>query len=113
MLIIFIVFAVLIFLLQRHLSRAKSRWPGLILPLLSLLLTMAICLTSMTGFSTPARAIGGANGPTSIYVTSQQIPLRTTIVHIIPTAALLIVYFIQRKRGRHNRDMDKSRIQDL
>ena len=105
---------VLVFLLQLRLSRASNRWAGLILPGLGLLLIAAVVITSMVSAnSIPSAAIGGADAPTSIYVSTSAAPWNTIAFLGVYTGGLLLLYLAERKKGRQTRDMDKSRIQDL
>ena len=86
--------------LQIFLSRRESRWPGLILPLLtflySLLAAFSVIVTdTMSGweiFTVPATA----------FITTN-----------IPTIVLLAVYFWCREKMRRRRELEKMNIQDL
>ena len=112
--IIFIILFVLVFLLQLRLSRMANRWPGLILPILGILLICAVSVTNVvSAYTFPSSAIGGADGPTSVYVSAQSTPWNTLALLGVYTGGLLLLYFAERKRVRRNQDMDKSRIQDL
>lgn len=103
-----------VFWLQVHLSRAEKRWPGLILPLLGVLLIVTILLShAISIHSFPATAIGGADGPTSIFVSAHTVPWNAIALFGVYTSGLLLLYLAERNRKKRNRDMDKSRIQDL
>ena len=112
--IILIILFVLVFLLQLRLSRMASRWPGLVLPTLGILLIGAVSITNVvSAYNFPSSAIGGADGPTSLYVSASGVPWNTIALLGVYTGGLLLLYLAERKRIRQNRDMDKSRIQDL
>lgn len=112
--IILLAAVLLIVLAQLRLSHTRSRWPGLILPALGLLLAIAILISRyITGYSFPANAIGGADGPTSIFIAANDTPPCAAIAPGILTAILVLLYLLQRRRMKKQHDMDKTRIQDL
>ena len=84
-------------LLQIFLSRRESKWPGLILPLLTFLyaLLMACSAVAYEG-GIPWGAI-----------------LASLILGNIPTLILLAIYAACRERSRKRREMDKMQINDL
>ena len=60
--------------------------------------------------------IGGADGPTAIFVAgpSDILSLLPLLLLLnIPTAAHLLIYFVQRRKRDHRKTIDKTRIQDL
>lgn len=60
--------------------------------------------------------IGGADGPTAIFVTGSSNILSLLPLFLllnIPTAIHLLIYFIQRCKRSHRKTVDKTRIQDL
>ena len=87
-------------LLQIFLSRRESRWPGLLLPLLtflySLLAVFSVVITDSMGgweiFTTIAAAFITAN---------------------IPTIVLLAIYFACREKRKRRRELEKMKLQDL
>ena len=92
-----IVFVVGGILLQIFLSKRESKWPGLILPLLSFLysLVMALSATAYNG--------GIPWGPI----------LASLVLGNIPTVILLAIYFACREKFRKRSELDKMNISDL
>ena len=84
-------------LLQIFLSRRESKWPGLILPLLTFLysLLMACSAVAYNG-EIPWGAI-----------------LASLILGNIPTVILLAIYFASREKFRKRSELDKMNIKDL
>ena len=83
--------------LQIFLSKRESRWPGLILPLLSFLysLLMACSAVAYNG--------GIPWGPI----------LASLVLGNIPTVILLAIYAACRERFRKRSELDKMNIKDL
>ena len=83
--------------LQVFLSKRESKWPGLILPLLSFLysLVMALIAVAYNG--------GIPWGPI----------LASLILGNIPTVILLAIYFACREKFRKRSELDKMHINDL
>ena len=92
-----LVFVVGGILLQIFLSKRESRWPGLILPLLTFLysLVMACSAVAYNG--------GIPWGPI----------LASLILGNIPTVILLAIYFACREKFRKRSELDKMSIDDL
>ena len=92
-----IVFVVGGILLQIFLSKRESKWPGLILPLLSFLysLVMALSATAYNG--------GIPWGPI----------LASLVLGNVPTVILLAIYFACREKFRKRSELDKMHINDL
>lgn len=87
--------------LQVFLSKKESRWPGLILPGI----TVLCALSGVLGLS--LYAIRGANMLIVMLAMS-------FVVLNIPTAIFLIIYFLVRsKPGKKPDEMKKMNIQDL
>ncbi len=84
-------------LLQIFLSRREGRWPGLVLPLLTVLYSLLMV------FNVQAVGEGIPWGPV----------LASLVVGNIPTVILLAIYAACREKRRRNSDMDKMNIQDL
>ena len=84
-------------ILQIFLSRRQSRWPGLVLPGVTVLysLLMVRGVAAFTG--------GRPWGPI----------LACLIFGNIPTLVLLAIYWAARERFRTRRQMDKMKIDDL
>ena len=96
-LIVFLVLIVGGVALQIFLSRRKSKWPGLILPLLTFLYALALTLnvTSIDG-AFPWGAL-----------------LATFLLGNIPTLVLLAIYWAVREKFRVRDQIDKMNIDDL
>ena len=95
-------FGVLVFaaggiLLQIFLSKRESKWPGLILPLLSFLYSLVMALSAV------AYNGGIPWGPI----------LASLILGNIPTVILLAIYFACREKFRKRSELDKMHINDL
>ena len=84
-------------ILQIFLSRRQSRWPGLVLPSVTVLYSLLMVL-GVAAFN------GGLPwGPI----------LACLIFGNIPTLVLLAIYWAARERFRTRRQMDKMKIDDL
>ena len=83
--------------LQVFLSRRESRWPGLVLPLLTLLYSLAMALSAV------AYNGGIPWGPI----------LASLIFGNIPTVVLMAIYFACREKFRKRRELEKMSIDDL
>ena len=95
-----IAFCVGMLALQAALARMESRWPGLVLPL----------ITFLRSVLTPIGMVGPAGGLTVGFVL--QVLLMWLLCNI-PTAVLLAIYFTCRTRQRRKKQLDKMNIQDL
>ena len=95
-----IAFCVGMLALQAALARMESRWPGLVLPLITFLRSV-LTLIGM---------VGSAGGPTADFVLQV---LLMWLLSNIPTAVLLAIYFACRTRQRRKRQLEKMNIQDL
>ena len=84
-------------LLQIFLSKRESRWPGLILPLLTFLYSLVMALSAV------AYAGGIPWGPI----------LASLLLGNIPTVILLAIYAACREKGRKKKAVDRMNIQDL
>lgn len=91
-LLILLLVIICVILLQIFLSRTESKWPGLVLPVLSFVCSLIIPLNMIV-----------ANG----------VVLLAWIIVNIPTVILLLVYFICREKYRKKNQMEKMKIQDL
>ena len=92
-----LVFAVGGVLLQIFLSRQESKWPGLILPLLSFLYSLLMACSAVAyngGF--PWGAV-----------------LASLTLGNIPTVVLLAIYCSCREKRKRRDDVEKMNIQDL
>ena len=95
-----IAFCVGMLALQAALARMESRWPGLVLPL----------ITFLRSVLTPMGMVGSAGGPTADFVLQV---LLMWLLSNIPTAVLLAIYFACRTRQRRKKQLEKKNIQDL
>ena len=100
MLVVLLVLPVGIVLLQIFLSRREGRWPGLVLPGISLLLSLLY----------PLNMAAPAGGVTAGFVVQL---LVVWLLANIPTFVLLAIYFVCREKQRRNRQLEKMNIQDL
>ena len=91
-LLILLLVIICVILLQIFLSRTESKWPGLVLPVLSFVCSLIIPLNMIV-----------ANG----------VVLLAWIIVNIPTVILLLVYFICREKYRKKNQMEKMKILDL
>ena len=93
-----LVFGVGAILLQIFLSRRQSRWPGLILPALTLLYSLAMVLhVANTGDLASALLAMGI----------------TFLLGNLLTLILLVIYAACREKYRKKKQMEKMDIQDL
>ena len=83
--------------LQIFLSKRESRWPGLILPLLSFLYSLLmVCSAVAYNGGIPWGAI-----------------LASLVLGNIPTVILLAIYFACREKFRKRSELDRMHINDL
>ena len=88
-------------LLQIFLSRRESRWPGLVLPLISFLYALVLVLNA------------------AYFVSMAHAVLTTVLVFVIgniPTAVLLAIYAAcreKRKKQKKQSELERMRIEDL
>ena len=85
--------------LQIFLSRRESPWPGLVLPGVSLLLS----LIPLLNVAVPMAGVG------EVFLTL----LMVFLLYNLPTAVLLAIYFSCRAKFRRKREMDRMNAQDL
>lgn len=97
-LIILLVFLVGIVLLQIFLSRRESRWPGLVLPLLTFLSALLLPLNVMDTGSVSENILLAAV---------------TLLAGNIPTLVLLAIYWAAREKYRVRDQMEKMGKQDI
>ena len=98
LLIVMLVFAVGGVLLQIFLSRRESRWPGLILPLLTFLSSLLLPVNVMDTGSVSRNIL---------------LVLVTLLAGNIPTLILLAIYWAARKKYRVREQMEKMGKQDI
>lgn len=98
LLIVLLVFGVGGILLQIFLSRRESRWPGLVLPLLTFLQSFLSVLSVVDTGSVSQNIL---------------LVLTALLVGNIPTLVLLAIYWAAREKIRVKAQMDKMHIDDL
>lgn len=98
--VLFILLVVLVggIFLQIFLSKRESRWPGLVLPLLTFLQSLLLMLNIMDTGSVSQNVL---------------LVLVTVLVGNIPTLVLLAIYWAAREKRRVKNQMDKMKIDDL
>ena len=97
LMVVFLVFIVGGVLLEIFLARREPKWPGLVLPVLTLLYSLAMaCNVAAIGDSFPWGALLG-----------------TLAVGNIPTVVLLAIYVACREKQRKRSELDKMEIDDL
>ena len=97
LMVVFLAFIVGGVLLEIFLARRESKWPGLVLPVLTLLYSLAMaCNVAAIGDSFPWGALLG-----------------TLVVGNIPTVVLLAIYVACREKQRKRSELDKMEIDDL
>ena len=84
--------------LQIFLSRRRSRWPGLVLPVISFLVSLLYLFNLVD---------------TGSVVQNILMALVTLLVSNLPTLVLLAIYWAGRERVRSQSELDKMNIQDL
>src|SRR5699024_4354768 len=87
-------------ILQVFLSRRESPWPGLVLPGLSLLLSLIPLLNVAV-----LPGSGAGNVLTAL--------LLVFLLYNVRTLVLLVIYFACRGKYRRRREIDKMNAQDL
>lgn len=114
--------------LEVWLSRRKSRWPGLIMPaitfVVSLFLALGVMLFSVGGAATEVQVVDEETGevvyqeqtveaePDWTLGDTAQLGL-VLLVGNIPTFVLLGAYYIGREKLRREKLLEKMNIQDL
>lgn len=111
--------------LQVWLCRREIRWLGLILPILSFLVSLILCL-SLCIYST-SETVGTASVDGTYVTEETQIHIHTHdlstggilsvaavfLIANVPTAILLGIFFYQKNRRDFRDDLHKMTIQDL
>lgn len=114
--------------LEVWLSRRKSRWPGLVMPavtfVVSLFLALGVALFSVGGAATEVQVVDEETGevvyqeqtveaePDWALGDAAQLGL-VLLVGNIPTFVLLGAYYIGREKLRREKLLEKMNIQDL
>ena len=86
-----------VILLQIYLSKRESKWPGLVLPILSFVISFLYPLNM-------------AIPSVGVFIIAL---LWGWIIANIPTYVLLAIYFACREKYRKRKQLDKMNIQDL
>ena len=97
-LVVLLLFLAGVVLLQVFLSKRESRWPGLVLPLISFLYALVLVLNA------------------AYFVSMAHAVLTTVLVFVIgnlPTAVLLAIYFACRGKRKKRDELERMRIEDL
>jgi len=123
---IFLAFVVGIIFLQIKLSKSENKWLGLILPIMSFLLSIFYVLgmalyTSFVSFEQTVLPDGTIieniieQGTKPITNTASFVFQVIYVLFItnIPTAILMIIYFSCRQMLKRSKEIDKMNIQDL
>lgn len=90
-------------ILQIVLSKKENKWLGLILPLISFVISLLFVFNISVG----NLMYTGKTGVMAVLV------LQTLVLCNIPTAILLAIYFVCRDRKKRKKEIEKMNIQDL
>ena len=93
--------------LEVFLAKRKSRWPGLVMPVLWFVYILLMTVAAVAGY---ARAYGEPLPLSAGLVWSALLSL---VQANIPTYVLLAVYFFCRSGRRRRKQLDKMQVQDL
>ena len=97
LMVVLVVFGVGGVLLEIFLARREAKWPGLVLPGLTLLYSLAMaCNVAAVGEGFPWAAL-----------------LMALVLGNIPTVVLLAIYAACREKRRKHSELDKMEIDDL
>lgn len=99
--IIYLLLGALVVYLQIYFSKMKSRWMGLILPGLSLIISIIMVLN----IAEPSENISTAQRIVMV--------LSAFITSNIPTIILFAIYAVVRKKLKRKSEIDKMNIKDL
>ncbi|WP_373164460.1 hypothetical protein [Agathobaculum sp. Marseille-P7918] len=115
--------------LQAWLSRRKAWWPGLVMPVLSFLMSLLIVVGNFVFLSQSSMVSGTQvvdEQTGAVVYQAQQVQQAhdwaagdtarlgvLLLVSNIPTIVLLAVYFLCRRSQKHKKQLDKMNIQDL
>ena len=86
--------------LQIYLSKRESKWPGLVLPIISFLF----------GLLYPLNMVAPSEGVTVGFIVQM---VMVWLLGNIPTIIFLAIYFGCREKKHRNKQLDKMNIQDL
>ena len=88
--------------LEVFLAKRKSRWPGLVMPLLALFPALFVLPNLLTNALSVAE-----NGLQAL------LSLLAMLLLFVPALVLLAVYFFCRSGRRRKKQMDRMQVQDL
>ena len=97
-----IVVLVVCIALEVYLAKRKSRWPGLVLPVLALFPALFVLPNLLTNALSVAE-----NGLQAL------LSLLAMLLLFVPALVLLAVYWFCRRRRKRREDVEKMKIQDL
>lgn len=100
LIIILIILLAGMILLQVYLSKRDSKWPGLVLPVISFIFSL-LCVLSMAA---PSEGVD-AGFIVELFL--------TWLLSNIPTFVLLAIYFALREKKEMTKRLEKMSIQDL
>lgn len=102
---------------QIVLSKKDSKWPGLILPLISLLLSLSVTLSMAAYYSVSSEQTTNQDGIVTKVgeVTSTMLTdlLPVMVVSSFPTLFLLVIYIVIRNKKKHHQMVERMTIHDL
>ena len=93
--------------LEVYLAKRKSRWPGLVMPVLWFVYILLMTVAAVAGY---AQAYGEPLPLSAGLVWSALLSL---VQANIPTYVLLAVYFFCRSGRRRKKQLDRMQVQDL
>lgn len=99
-LIVTLLFLVGVIFLQIFLSKRESKWPGLVLPV----------ITFLFGLLVPLNMMVPVEGVTLGFVVQM---IMVWLLANVPTFIFLAIYFGCREKKQRNKQLEKMNIQDL
>lgn len=116
-----------IIFLQVYLSKAESKWLGLILPVVFFMISLlaVFSITAFTSMSTQMHTVtenGKVINEVIEKTTNEPLMDRgsligtvivTLFLYNIPTVILLLIYAACREKNKRNKHLDKMKVQDL
>lgn len=90
--------------LQIYLSKRESRWPGLIIPAIQLVLSILATVGSVVYAAVPLESV-------AVTIAAQAVII--FLLSNIPTLISLAIYFVCRDKLRRDKQIEKMNIQDL
>lgn len=125
-LISFLLFLIVIILLQVYLSKNQNKWLGLVIPGICLIISLLAVLGMASYFSLTKETVKTINDNGEVVnkvinATANNRNLSSLILssimvflmYNIPTAIFLTIYFGCRKKIKKNLELEKMNIQDL